>query len=886
MTNPLPAEVEMVLDGLKRAGDQWLAICPTHADRNPSLALRVTEEGKLLVNCFAGCDPKAVLAAIGYEPPERPQRGEWTPNGEAVAVYDYRDESGELLYQVLRTADKHFSQRRPDATAKSGWRYSLGATRRVLYRLPELVAAVAEGRSVCIAEGERDVQALVGAGFVATTNSGGAGKWRPEFAQHFIGTNVTIFADKDEPGQKHARDIARSLEGVAASWKIVEAADPHKDIAAHLGAGLTPAQVVTTATSAGPVRVDLAPDLLELLDADEPEYDWLIPGLLERGDRVILTGSEGFGKALALDTPIPTPKGWTTMGELAVGEEVFGADGRPVRVGWASEVQYGRPCYRVWFSDGANIVADGEHQWLTETLRAREVAAKASRRAPGVKLRGTDQRHKRQHFPRVVTTAQIAETLWARGGHAINHSVAVTSPVEYPCQELPVDPYVLGAWLGDGTSRAASLTIHPDDRQILDRIEAAGVPVRKTSARFRWSLSDGTHTGPRSARLAGRLRELGVFGNKHIPRSYLQSSPAQRLALLQGLMDTDGSITPDGSACEFSVTCERLALDVQELLLSLGIKVAMHEGEARLEGRLVGTRWRLTFTTDLPVFHLQRKAQRLRPLRTRRALLRYIVAVEPVDSVPVRCIGVENDDHLYLAGREFIPTHNSTWLRQLTVMFASGVHPVTFEVIDPVRVLVVDCENGVRLNRRKYRPLVAAMKGLGRRHEHGNLRIIHRPEGMALDQPQDAAWLLERVTAHRPDMLVLGPLYRLHVGPPKEEEVARAVVAAIDAARIAANCAVFLEAHSPHPEAGRNRSVRPLGSSLYLRWPEFGLGLRLPRDSQTEDFAELNHWRGDRDERNWPPLLRRTGQNLPWEPADWDIYHQMTDNSGPQGVTG
>jgi recombination protein RecA len=174
---------------------------------------------------------------------------------------------------------------------------------------------------------------------------------------------------------------------------------------------------------------------------------------------------------------------------------------------------------------------------------------------------------------------------------------------------------------------------------------------------------------PKGISLPAQLRELGVLGDKHIPESYLRGSVAQRLALLQGLMDTDGTVSAAGAGtgrgsgaarCEFSVVSKRLASDVHELLLGLGIKVTFHEGPAVLGGRVVGTRYRLGFQTDLPVFRLPRKAARLIPLRTRRAKLRYVTAVESVPSVPVRCIQVDHPSHTYLAGRDCVPTHNTT----------------------------------------------------------------------------------------------------------------------------------------------------------------------------------------------------------------------------------
>ena len=150
-----------------------------------------------------------------------------------VAIYDYVDEAGKLLYQVARFTPKGFAQRRPDG--KGGWTWKLGRTRRVLYRLPRVRAAVSSGKRIWITEGEKDVHAVEAAGEVGTCNSGGAGKWRAEYADHLRGAKVAIIADADEPGRKHAQEVARSLEGVAAEVKIGEPA-VGKDAADHLAA--------------------------------------------------------------------------------------------------------------------------------------------------------------------------------------------------------------------------------------------------------------------------------------------------------------------------------------------------------------------------------------------------------------------------------------------------------------------------------------------------------------------------------------------------------------------------------------------------------------------------------------------------------------------------
>lgn len=155
-----------------------------------------------------------------------------------VAAYDYTDEESALLFQVVRfeTEDgsKDFRQRRPDGNG--GWTWGLGDARRVLYRLPKVVAAASNGDRIVVVEGEKDVETLEERGYTATCNPMGSGKWIPEYAEPLREARVVIVADRDEPGHRHAAQVAASLKGIAASVHIFECPD-HKDISDHLGAG-------------------------------------------------------------------------------------------------------------------------------------------------------------------------------------------------------------------------------------------------------------------------------------------------------------------------------------------------------------------------------------------------------------------------------------------------------------------------------------------------------------------------------------------------------------------------------------------------------------------------------------------------------------------------
>jgi deoxycytidine triphosphate deaminase len=357
------------------------------------------------------------------------------------------------------------------------------------------------------------------------------------------------------------------------------------------------------------------------------------------------------GKALALDTPVPTPDGWTTMGGLEVGSEVFDAWGMPTTVVAATEVMLGRECREVAFSDGTTIVADVDHLWESWTKRSR-----AKRRAP-----------------EILTTTEIERTLMA-GAREYNHHVAQCDPVRYPAKELPVEPYVFGAWIGDGTSAQANLTTA--DPPILREIELAGYGVEHRG-RLRYRIGGAPRrrdavTGRFTANesLHSTLRAMGVLGAKTIPDAYLQGSVAQRQALLEGLMDTDGYVDRWGR-CELTTVKRALAEQYRELVASLGFKPVVSVKTATLNGKDCGLKYDVTFTPDEPVFRLPRKLSRQK--RSGRFYFdRAIVDVRPVPSVPVRCIQVAHPRGLFLVSRSFIPTHNSSLGRLGLIVHATA----------------------------------------------------------------------------------------------------------------------------------------------------------------------------------------------------------------------
>jgi putative DNA primase/helicase len=219
----------------RKVGGETVAYCPSHeADggpHTPSLSIREGDDGRPLVVCRSrGCSWEAICAAIG-----------WSSNGrgrnEPEAVYVYADEHGKPLIEVGRFPGKRFLQRRAGAP---DWKGGIGKTRRVLYRLPEVIAGIAAGAVVYVPEGEKDVDRLRKLGVVATCNAMGAGKWTDGYAAPFAGASVVVIADRDEPGIAHARAVAASLERAGATVELRQAAidKPGADVSDHLDAGL------------------------------------------------------------------------------------------------------------------------------------------------------------------------------------------------------------------------------------------------------------------------------------------------------------------------------------------------------------------------------------------------------------------------------------------------------------------------------------------------------------------------------------------------------------------------------------------------------------------------------------------------------------------------
>lgn len=430
--------------------------------------------------------------------------------------------------------------------------------------------------------------------------------------------------------------------------------------------GTEPLRKLTRRTSRGYEVCDFAEQVL-----GEPLLPWqrrLVIRALELNPdgsyrfRVILSlVARQNGKALDTETPILTTAGWSTMGALQVGDEVFHPDGEPVQVVDAHPVMHDHACYRVTTTDGRAVVADAEHLW---TVQDRRRCTSKGRRG---------ERQTRTYEWETLSTDELLGRGLRRGSRECAFRLPRQQVVQSPDVELPIDPYLLGAWLGDGHSRASALAVGDEDlAEMTALIESAGARiVSQKRGRTVWRVGFALDAEMRDGFQSRALR-LGVWGEKHIPEMYLTAGTDQRLALLQGLLDTDGSITQSAGQVEFTTSNRALADGVLYLVRSLGRRTSLKDHPATLGGVEVGRKYRVMFSPDSsePIpFRLARKAARVKD-RQSRGGERHAVSIrsiEPVESRPVRCIRVDRADGLFLAGRDLMPTHNTHLLRVLTL---------------------------------------------------------------------------------------------------------------------------------------------------------------------------------------------------------------------------
>jgi hypothetical protein len=336
-------------------------------------------------------------------------------------------------------------------------------------------------------------------------------------------------------------------------------------------------------------------------------------------------------KGLALDTPLPTPNGWTTMGAVRVGDSLFDQDGYPTVVTGKSRVK-SLPCFRLTFDDASSVVCDEEHLWA-------------------LSVGGRDRRS-------VVWSArQIFERGVFNDTARPQRDLRVVNPValDLPEAMLPIAPYVLGYWLGNGKASDGSFCAHEDDvKYIVAAIEGSGFSVGPAQRKSTNSKGD-THT---IYGLGGLLKAAGLWKNKHVPSVYLRASSAQRLELIRGLMDSDGHANKVRSEQVFTTVDPALYVAFKDLIASMGWNQSSWVGPRTGFGKTV-TAYDVKFRpVDVNPYYLPRKAMRV-PLTHALSRQRIIQKVEAIESVPTQCIAVANASQTYLCTDRMTVTHNT-----------------------------------------------------------------------------------------------------------------------------------------------------------------------------------------------------------------------------------
>jgi hypothetical protein len=352
------------------------------------------------------------------------------------------------------------------------------------------------------------------------------------------------------------------------------------------------------------------------LNLNTPHAAQLLPYLDEKRFQVVIAGRR-FGKDLDVNTKILCYKFstgktyWSTMGKLSVGEYVFNELGQPTKITFVSEI-FHNPCYKLTFSTGESITAGEDHKWVVNG--------------------------------KIFTTKELflsTERL----------SIVPARPLNLPEKDLLLNPYLMGYHIGDGTVGTNYFTIGDQDiNTVTQNFLQIGITLQKKTSPYDYRILEHT------SKEFGNYRKNKIK-RKYIPKIYLDGSIEQRLALLQGLCDTDGSAC---KAVELSTTSNRLYKQYSYLLRSLGVQFGVSKVSARYRlpnGKVkrTGKNYRLGFNTSLPVFRISRKLEKQK--LTDKNIT--IISIEPTETVPTRCISVDSPSHMYLCGETLIPTHNT-----------------------------------------------------------------------------------------------------------------------------------------------------------------------------------------------------------------------------------
>jgi hypothetical protein len=471
---------------------------------------------------------------------------------------------------------------------------------------------------------------------------------------------------------------------------------------------------------------------------------WIVKKLIPVGGMVNLYAKPKLGKALALNTELFTPDGWKTIADIQVGDCVFGSDGKPVEViGTYSWTQ--RPIMRVTFDDGTHVDCDKEHEWTVN-----------------------------QHRPIGPSVTLSTSELWEKGitvkdgpYERPKYSVSLVESLEFPEQDLSLDPYLLGVWLGDGTSSTGAIT--SADREIVDAWTNSGWTVKKWKAPYAYGVKG----------LRMLLKDMQLLNNKHIPLEYMIASKQQRLQLLRGLMDTDGYAL-GGESAEFYNTNQVLAHQVLELANGLGFKAHMREKKATLYGKDCGTVYTVCVRAHEQIFNLKRKADKFKLNINERYRMITNIQCHPQQQT-TKCLSVDAEDGLFVVGQNNVLTHNSYMMLSIIESMLDGKSTWEgFEICKygPIAYLQIDTPREEWMSRAKAMLQRLKNKNAAEMFWMADMwNIPQFPFNIVNPDNTELMWLKNELDKIKPILVVIDTLREVHSGDENDNSVMRNVVA-------------------------------------------------------------------------------------------------------------
>lgn len=408
---------------------------------------------------------------------------------------------------------------------------------------------------------------------------------------------------------------------------------------------------------------------------------------------------------LALSMPVATPQGWVPIGELQINDLVFSEKGELTEVVDISDYEES-PTWRITFSDGSTARCDDQHLWKVRrvgtdpkgTWRVMSLNEIRTQKIVGLKGNGKVS----SPIQRITEDCAEGEKPWLDSRGYGRYQIPITEPVQYPDSDLPLDPYLLGALIGDGALSSGNLSLTTADQDIVDRC-SIGLPADysfKKQRKYRYDISHKKGVFAKGVKNPVKqiLIDLGLYGktaeHKFIPRQYLHSSIEDRETLLQGLLDTDGTVSSSGSI-SFCSTSLLLIKGVTELVQSLGGIATVNKPQLntytdasgnRVKTKLYSYKLGIKFHPSIKPFYLERKAKRYSPC-TKYLPCRSIVNIEPAEKEKVRCIEVADKCHTFLT-KDYICTHNSakSTVLGLFTAWAIGIHALHKK---PLKILYI-----------------------------------------------------------------------------------------------------------------------------------------------------------------------------------------------------